>query len=325
MKRILYWVIGIILVLLFLGFLNSYLIIKSTQTSDDSNKFGLKLGDSKTIPNENDEIKEVPIGIYEDDIESGEVVNGKPPEITPPPVEEDVIPQPTTTQNIKIANWNLQIFGNTKASKPDLLDSYALIIDDYDIIFIQEIRNKDQTAFPKLCALLPDYDCSVSSRAGRTSSKEQYGIIYRDGIDLKELVDFNPDSQDRWERPPIEVTFGIDGYEIIVYNIHTKPTDAEQEIDYLEDIVKTNGNVIVLGDLNADCSYYNNANEPDFENGWHWLIEDNEDTTVSSTDCAYDRIILNDDGYNKYLSDGIYTQISNEESDHYLVWVELEV
>ena len=330
MKKYWYWVIGIILVLLFLGFLNSYLIIKSTQTSDNSNNFGLRLGDSKTIVDEsesnNDEPKEVPIGKFEDDIQQDDdkETNEEPPTPIPPPVEEEVIPESITTQNIKIANWNLKIFGNTKASKPGLLDSYAKIIDNYDIIFIQEIRNKDQTAFPKLCVLLPDYDCSVSSRAGRSSSKEQYGIIYRDGIDIKELVDFNPDSQDRWERPPIEVIFDIDSYELIAYNIHVKPDDAKQEIDYLEDIVKTEGNVIVLGDLNADCNYYDNANEPDFDS-WNWIIEDNEDTTVSSTNCAYDRIIINNNGFNEYLDHGIDNSITSEQSDHYLVWVEIEI
>lgn len=224
---------------------------------------------------------------------------------------------------IRIANWNLKIFGNSKASDENLMQLYSSIIDDYDIVFVQEIRNKDQTAFTKLCSLLPDYDCDVSSRAGRSTSKEQYGIIFKKGIEVTKLKDFNPDSQDRWERPPVEVTFDIGGYELIVYNIHTKPTDVPSEMNYLEDVVLSESNVMVLGDLNADCSYYNPSSEDDFDS-WHWIIEDSEDTTVSSTDCAYDRIILNDDAYEEYSGSGIFRGgIEPEVSDHYLVWIEL--
>ena len=86
------------------------------------------------------------------------------------------------TNTISIANWNLQVFGPTKASKTELLQIYADKIDNFDIIFVQEIRDASQTAFPKLCALLPDYNCLNSSWAGRTSSKEQVGIIYKQNI-----------------------------------------------------------------------------------------------------------------------------------------------
>jgi len=229
-------------------------------------------------------------------------------------------------KSIKIANWNLKTFGDTKASKPDLMNTYSSIINNYNIIFIQEIRDKDGSAFIDLCNLLPDYNCKVSSRAGRSDTyKEQYGVIYKKGIEISNWKDFNPDSQDRWERPPLEVTFDIDEYEVVVYNIHIKPSDARQEINYLDDIVKTSENIIVLGDLNADCSYYNNPSESDFDN-WDWLIKDSEDTTVSSTDCAYDRIILNQNSYGEYLNDGIYTTgITSEISDHYLIWVELSL
>ena len=48
----------------------------------------------------------------------------------------------------------------------------------------------------------------------------------------------------------------------------------------------------------------------------------NEDTTVSSTDCAYDRIIMNEDAFGEYY--GIDTGITEDQSDYYLVWVELE-
>lgn len=225
-------------------------------------------------------------------------------------------------ENIKIANWNLQAFGNKKASNPELLQIYSSIINDYDIIFVQEIRDKDEDAFPALCSLLSEHNYKVSSRAGRTPSKEQYGVIYKKDIEITDFKDFNPDPNDRWERPPIEIKFSINNYNLTVYNIHTKPKDTPKEIDNLEKVVENQGNTIVLGDLNADCSYYNASDADDFDS-WHWIINDDEDTTSSPTNCAYDRIILNEDAYKEYVNGGIYNQINKDVSDHYLVWVEL--
>jgi len=52
-------------------------------------------------------------------------------------------------------------------------------------------------------------------------------------------------------------------------------------------------NALIGGDYNADCSYLSAAEwqnldmvvDPQFT----WLIDSNADTTVSNTDCAYDR------------------------------------
>jgi len=230
--------------------------------------------------------------------------------------------QNLNSENIKVANWNLQILGDTKASNSELMNFYASVISNYDIIFVQEIRDSDTSAFYDLCDLLNGFDCRASSRAGRSSSKEQYGVIYKKGIEIEDFKDFNPDNKDRWERPPIEVTFDIGGYELIIYNLHAKPDDVSSEMDYLSEIVETGGNVVIIGDLNADCNYYDNSEESEF-GSWNWLISDNQDTTSSSTNCAYDRIILNDDANAEVISHGIYSKgITKEVSDHYLVWVE---
>jgi len=231
----------------------------------------------------------------------------------------------TLGDEISLANWNLQIFGISKAADQDLMTDYASIINDYDIVFVQEIRDISETAFPQLCSLLNGYNCEVSSRAGRSSSKEQYGIIYKDSIDLVSVVDYNPDSEDRWERPPVKATFNVEGYTLTVYNIHAKPDDVQMELRALQNIVTNNGNQVLIGDLNADCSYYDSYYGTEFDS-WNWVITDNEDTTVSSTDCAYDRIIMNDDAFEEYSLSGVRTlDITAEHSDHYLVWANIKI
>jgi len=76
------------------------------------------------------------------------------------------------------------------------------------------------------------------------------------------------------------------------------------------------GNIMVLGDLNADCSYYKKGN--DFID-WNWVI--NKDTTIASNDCAYDNMIINQEFYNYFIQQGVYTEnITETLSDHYLIY-----
>ena len=83
-------------------------------------------------------------------------------------------------------------------------------------------------------------------------------------------------------------------------------------------------NKILLGDLNADCSYYDTP--PSHFLDWNWIIRDDEDTTSSLTNCAYDRIIVTQNVNTLVSNYGIYTEgIDKEVSDHYLVWVEIKI
>ena len=210
---------------------------------------------------------------------------------------------------ITIANWNLEVFGAAKAANETMLRDYASIMDDFDIMFVQEIRDKDGAAFQALCDHMPNYNCNISSRAGRSSSKEQYGVLYRNqsletGKEIKIVgwEDYNPDKQDRWERPPLAVTFDVEGYVLTVYNMHVKPADVRQELAALEQMMPDDGNIVLLGDFNADCSYYNPKQEKEFDS-WHWILGE-EDTSVGKQSCAYDRIILNNDALEEYGKKG---------------------
>lgn len=226
---------------------------------------------------------------------------------------------------IKLGNWNLQRFGTKKADNDTIMIKYLDIINDYDIMFVQEITDDSGLAFDKLCVLLHNYSCVVSSRAGSTSYKEQYGVIYRNDIDLVKVQDLNSADEVRWERPPYIVKFNYEDLDFYVYNIHIKPDEVVSEMEHLEDIVVDVGNTIVLGDLNADCDYYDNSKETHFEDGWHWLIPDSWDTTVSHTDCAYDRIIVNDGVKDIAIDWGVDNRVSPAMSDHRIVWVRVKV
>lgn len=226
-----------------------------------------------------------------------------------------------TDYSFIIANWNLQIFGQSKANNPLVMSFYDGKISQYDIMFVQEIRDISGTAFPKLCALFEGYKCNVSMRDGRTDSKEQIGIIYRDNYQLISLIDLS-DPNDVWERSPIKAVFNVSGFVFTAYNAHLKPEDVVNELNALYDVVENNGNVVVLGDFNAACSYYDTVDSA-FDD-WTWLVTDDADTTVAKTGCAYDRIMVNNNMMEHITTSGVDNSgINITFSDHYIVYTEV--
>lgn len=93
------------------------------------------------------------------------------------------------------------------------------------------------------------------------------------------------------------ISSGITDFVLVA--IHTSPSKANQEIDQLvavyDDVMKQLAitNVIILGDLNAACSYMSDrdwkTNHLVNDKRFHWLISDCVDTTVNGGHCAYDR------------------------------------
>ena len=221
---------------------------------------------------------------------------------------------------ISIACWNLQVFGMSKASNETLLNYYADKLDDYDISIVQEIRDKSGEAIQKLADKMVGYNYIISERAGRTSSKEQYAIFYNYKVTLLDYCDWTPWLQDEFERPPLQATFSVKNWTFTIYTIHTKPSDVYNELTNLENLIgNPDSDTIIIGDLNADGSYYDEDNIQHFTD-WHWVITNDVDTTVGEKNYTYDRIIINDYAYNNYLYAGVMDDVTKEQSDHYLVY-----
>ena len=65
------------------------------------------------------------------------------PSPTPTPSDNldlDLGDNQSNNETLRIGAFNIQVFGTTKASKPEVMDILADIIRTYDIIAIQEIR-----------------------------------------------------------------------------------------------------------------------------------------------------------------------------------------
>jgi endonuclease/exonuclease/phosphatase family metal-dependent hydrolase len=216
----------------------------------------------------------------------------------------------------------------------------ADIIEDYDIVAFQEIRDKKETALPNFInAHLRGYKYVVSPRLGRTSSKEQYSFIYRsDTMRVTEPTTY-PDLHDVFEREPYMALVAprSSTYEFVLVQVHTKPTDAENEIRALEDVSDYAAayygmnDIIILGDFNAGTNYFKRDTELEDH---FWLISDDADTMSGSSHQAHDRVVTRIDfGDNidcfvdNYEDDSLF---GNQElilatSDHFPVFCEMRI
>src|SRR5690606_23041304 len=82
---------------------------------------------------------------------------------------------------VRIASFNIQVFGESKIAKPRVAALLAEIVRQFDIVAVQEIRSK-QNILPQFVDMLNatgrHYDYVIGPRLGRTSSKEQYAFIF---------------------------------------------------------------------------------------------------------------------------------------------------
>jgi len=84
-----------------------------------------------------------------------------------------------TVQTIKIMSFNIQTFGVTKMSRPEVVKILVDLVSQADIIAVQEVRSVRIDPVERFMALLPDkYDYIIGPREGRSNSKEQYWVIY---------------------------------------------------------------------------------------------------------------------------------------------------
>ncbi|KAM9476081.1 deoxyribonuclease I-like 1-like isoform 2-T2 [Clarias gariepinus] len=238
-----------------------------------------------------------------------------------------------------------------------------MIISRCDLSLIQEVRDAKGVAVSALLKNLNRFEKTnvysylESQRMGRNTYKEQYVYIYRkDVLQVQEQVYYHELKQtefndtDVFPREPFIIkihspTSFLKSFIIIGH--HSCPRKAMNEMEELFEVFQAvrkkwkTENVMILGDLNADCGYVTNKglkklklrNDPKFL----WLITDEQDTTVrDKTHCAYDRIIVHGktlisrivpdsaQPFNFKREFSLTEQEALEVSDHYPVEVDLK-
>ncbi|XP_041945481.1 deoxyribonuclease 1 like 4, tandem duplicate 1 [Alosa sapidissima] len=261
---------------------------------------------------------------------------------------------------MKVASFNIQKFGRTKLSNPDVLSILVKIVSRYDVVVILEVVDASGDSVDTFMEALNKankkhhYTLKISSRLGRSRYKEQFMFLYRDDlvnlVESYQYADKQPGDEDVFEREPYILRFRCRNTvlkDLVMIPVHTKPEDSEKELDEIYDVfldIKKKwrtDNVMILGDFNADGSYVSKKDMKEIrirsDKNFHWLISDDVDTTVNKgNDNTYDRIVVygNDmleavvpnsaKPFNFQAAYGLSTEQALKVSDHYPVEVELK-
>ncbi|XP_076739670.1 deoxyribonuclease-1-like [Maylandia zebra] len=194
------------------------------------------------------------------------------------------------SNSLLLGAFNIKSFGDTKASNTTLMNIITKIVQRYDVILIQEVRDGD------LSAVLDGGD--FLHREALVSVAKSY--TYDDGPEET--------GQDAFSREPFVVMFSSKHTAVRDFTLipqHTSPESAVRELNALYDVVAdvrarwNNDDIVLLGDFNAGCSYVSGSDWQQIriftDKTFHWLITDAADTTVSQTVCPYDRIVVTAD------------------------------
>jgi deoxyribonuclease-1-like protein len=252
-------------------------------------------------------------------------------------------------ETITVATFNIEAFGQSKLSKPRVMDLLSRIVRQFDVVAIQEIRSKNQDVMPRFIEIINapgrNYDFVIGPRLGNTSSKEQYAFIFdRQTVEVDRTYLYTVDDPDNLlHREPLVGWFRTRGppadeaFTFTLVNIHTDPDIVATEMSVMDDVyrvVRDDGrgedDVIVLGDFNADDKQFGElADVP----GMTWAIS-GIPTNVRRTK-QYDNIVYQGKATREFIGrSGVVDfmrnyNLSSEEaievSDHLPVWAEFSI
>ncbi|XP_014867543.1 PREDICTED: deoxyribonuclease-1-like [Poecilia mexicana] len=221
------------------------------------------------------------------------------------------------SSSLLLGAFNIKTFGDTKASNTTLMDIISTIVQRYDVVLIQEVRDSDLSATKKLMDHVnkgsSQFSYIVSEPLGRSTYTERYLFLYRQAsVSVVKSYTYDDGCEscgtDTFMREPFVVMFSSKYTALPTFTLipqHTSPESAVVETDALYDVVTdvrtrwNTNNIVLLGDFNAGCTYVSSSEWNQIrlftDKSFHWLIPNTADTTVSTTNCPYDRIVVTAD------------------------------
>lgn len=250
---------------------------------------------------------------------------------------------------LRIASFNIQVFGEHKLDKPEIAGVLAEVFRHFDVVAIQEIRAKTQELLPRFVAMInaqgAHYDYVIGPRLGRSESKEQYAFIYNAAsveCDRESVYTVN-DPDDLLHREPLVAGFRVRGppaseaFTFTLIDIHTDPDEVAKELSVLDDVIRAVANdgrgeddVLLLGDLNADDRHFG---ELGLMPHLSWAISGRATNTRGNK--LYDNILFDSRATTEYLGQSGVVDLMREFnlsmqqtlaiSDHLPIWAEFSL
>jgi deoxyribonuclease-1-like protein len=151
------------------------------------------------------------------------------------------------------------------------------------------------------------------------------------------------DAGDVYEREPFIASFRAGGFDFTLIGVHTKPEEARWEIGNLTIVAQgvldadpVERDIIVLGDLNADGSYFDEDGPSPLKLEPYIWITGNTLDTMTKTDWTYDRMVITGATTHEYVDGsctafyfdaeyGLSGDIVADISDHYPLYAVFRV
>ncbi len=252
-------------------------------------------------------------------------------------------------ETIRIASFNVQVFGQKKSSNPIVMQRLADICRQFDMIAIQEIKSVDQSVLPNFIRMLNSqggqYGFVISPRLGRSKSKEQSAFVFNQNrirMDNSFSYTIN-DPDDVLRREPFVGWFRTrgprmeDAFTFTLANVHLDSKRPDLELAYLNElhrIIRKDGrgedDVILLGDFNCGDRGLKNARE---KGGLTWVLSNTPTNTRNTV--QYDNIVFDPKATDEFTGNsGVfhfmkYLNLTLDDalaiSDHNPIWAEFSI
>ncbi len=275
---------------------------------------------------------------------------GQPP-LMPTTATGPTAPPGEFGPTIKIASFNIEVFGTTKASKEPVMRALAAIVCQYEVVAIQEIRTQDDSFIPNFLRLVNStgrhYAHQIGVRVGDSTQTEQFAYLYdTDRVYCSPTSVYTVGDPDNLlEREPFVASFSTKtnpdvAFTFTLINVHTTPDPASAlrgELDALAEVyrvVRRTGvnedDVIMLGDFNADDMHLGRLGQiPDMRPLIRGVF------TNTRQNALYDNILVHGPSTSEYAGkSGVFdlvrqanlTQADAElVSDHFPVFAEFSI
>lgn len=248
---------------------------------------------------------------------------------------------------IRIASFNIEAWGDSKAKKPYVMATLAKIIHNFQVVAIQEIRTKDEYFVDNFLRTYVNqngrtYNKVIGPRLGRTVSKEQYCFIYDTAtieVNLNCIFTVN-DPDDLLHREPLVAMFRVRGppaqqaFTFVLVDIHTDPDETKNELNALGQVYQAvrracsgEDDIILLGDLNVDDQHLGDLGRID---GIRPVVRSTYTNTLQKS--QFDNIVFHGPSTTEFTGRWGVLNVANEfqlnlnqaleVSDHFPIWAE---
>ncbi|RLN81956.1 hypothetical protein BBJ28_00009431 [Nothophytophthora sp. Chile5] len=180
-------------------------------------------------------------------------------------IEKVSVIEGVISELLRVASWNICQFSIRKTGRKDTLKRIAKIIDEFDIVAIQEVRD-EEVLDALIEKYLPEWGYTHSPPSNQSGYIEYLAFMYRlDSVEVVEPGPYFDDEASAFSRQPIACTFQatkLPELKLTLVNVHlpAKSKNAleevagfDQALTQLAGEMANNGKLCVLGDFNLSA------------------------------------------------------------------------